>query len=481
MPPNLERPLGNRSTPPHPLRGLLVKVGAFTAGALLLAVLVSRVDLTHDLSRLHVAVLSGDPQGHYHAIVTRTAELARERRGTVTEVASAGSVENVQRLRAAAAKSCEVQFALVQDGTDLGDAHDAGTARGTLGPLAVYGRFARREAVLFLGKDADRLHAFADLQGMRIGVGPAGSGTEHIARQIFTLPDFAGLGVSLTTHPLDEQVAMLAAGSLDLGVFVMQDDAPLVVDAIVVRGLQIASFAHTAGIAKRLPHLQAGHVYAGIYDAVRGIPSIDKDVLRVETLLLGNGCAGRTQTVDLLGVLAQQFPDFVRHNKDTENTTPLPTAPVAKEFFDSGGPQLADEYVPWLVDVMPPANWAYVVMGVSLLFNAMGAGHRFRLWRIDASRVHLEERLVALFGAGVTLGDIQAMGSTADAKSGDGAVREGVRALVVDFEELAARSRRQSLSMLVPMGQEMAYRYQEGVIYESLTVLRGFLRNGAGA
>ncbi|HEY6463690.1 MAG TPA: hypothetical protein VIY73_26155, partial [Polyangiaceae bacterium] len=71
MPPNLERPLGNRSTPPHPLRGLLLKVGAFTAGALLLAVLLSRVDLTHDLARMHVTVLSGDPQGNYHAIVAR--------------------------------------------------------------------------------------------------------------------------------------------------------------------------------------------------------------------------------------------------------------------------------------------------------------------------------------------------------------------------------------------------------------------------
>jgi hypothetical protein len=30
--------------------------------------------------------------------------------------------------------------------------------------------------------------------------------------------------------------------------------------------------------------------------------------------------------------------------------------------------------------------------------------------------------------------------------------------------------------MLVPMGQEMAYRYQEGVIYETLAVLRDFRR-----
>ncbi len=471
--PNLQRPLGARSARPVPVRGALVKVAAVLGAVLLLAALVSRIDLTHDLSRLHVSVLSGDPQGNYHAVVARMAQLAAERRGSVTEVPSAGSVENVRRLQASS-RTCDVQFALVQEGTEPA-ADDAGKA----GSLAVYGRFARREAVLFLGRDADRVRDFAELRGQRVGIGPAGSGTEQIARRIFELPDLARAGAVLSTHPLEEQVAMLADGQLDLGVFVMQDDAPLVLDAVVHRGLQIASFAHLPGLAKRL-RLRTGHVDAGVYDAVRVLPPVDKDVLRVETLLVGNGCAGRTQAADLLTVVAREFPDFVRHNKDTENTTSLPTAAVAQEFFEAGGPQLADLYVPWLVDVMPPANWAYVVMGVSILFNAMGAGHRFRLWRIDAARVRLEERLVGLFHEPVTLGDIQAMPATGDARCRDAAVVGGVRGLVAEFEALATRSRRQSLSVLVPMGQEMAYRYQEGVIYETLAVLRAFLR-GADA
>ena len=45
------------------------------------------------------------------------------------------------------------------------------------------------------------------------------------------------------------------------------------------------------------------------------------------------------------------------------------------------------------------------------------------------------------------------------------------------MERLSAlfeRSRRQSLSMLVPMGQEMAYRYQEGLMIDLLHALRSF-------
>ena len=72
-----------------------------------------------------------------------------------------------------------------------------------------------------------------------------------------------------------------------------------------------------------------------------------------------------------------------------------------------------------------------------------------------------------------TLGDIQRTGP--DKAKTTPETLEAIEQLIRGLEELAARSRRQSLSMLVPMGQEMAYRYQEGVIYETIAVLRDFL------
>ncbi len=56
-----------------------------------------------------------------------------------------------------------------------------------------------------------------------------------------------------------------------------------------------------------------------------------------------------------------------------------------------------------------------------------------------------------------------------------------MQSLIAKLERLAARSRRQSLSMLVPMGQEMAYRYQEEIIYQTMAVLRDFVRRAEGA
>jgi hypothetical protein len=54
------------------------------------------------------------------------------------------------------------------------------------------------------------------------------------------------------------------------------------------------------------------------------------------------------------------------------------------------------------------------------------------------------------------------------------APRAEVDRVIAALESLATRSRKLSLSVLVPMGGEMAYRYQEGLVHETLAVLRAF-------
>jgi TRAP-type uncharacterized transport system substrate-binding protein len=463
VPTPLDRPLASNAR--HSTRIALGRFGLVVLVIGAVALLISRIDFRHDMSRMHVRVLSGAPVGSYHASVDRLSQAATQHRGTLENVASAGSAENVTRL-AGAEHGCDVQFALAQDGT-------------TWPPgLQLIGRFSKPESVLFLGRKGDGITTFADLRGLRIGIGPAGSGTDVVARQIFALPELAELRVTLSNHATEDQLGMALRGELDLAVVVIDADAPLVEDWVGHRGLQIASFATAHAVARRLPHIKTGTIGAGNYDAVQGVPSTDRTVMRIETLLVGNGCAGRVATVDLLTLVSSEHPEFLRHNKDTPNTTGLPLAPSAADYFTNGGPQMADEFVPWLVDVMPPANWAYVVMAVSLLFNAMGAGHRFRLWRIDAARVKLEGDLGRFFPPSTTLGDIQRTGP--DEAQTKPETLEAIKELIRGLEELAARSRRYSLSMLVPMGQEMAYRYQEGVIYETIAVLREFLTRCKG-
>jgi TRAP-type uncharacterized transport system substrate-binding protein len=441
-------------------RGQPARVAVVLLAIALLAVAAARADLRPSLGHVHVHLLSGPPEGNYHALAAEVAAAAARKHGVVDNVTSDGSLDNITKL-AAAAGSCEVEAALVQAGLPFPQKPE----------LTVIARLAKAESLFLLGKQADSITEFAQLSRLRIGVGPEGSGTARVMRQIFDSRDFAALGVVLSYHPLVEQVDLAAKGELDLAAFVIDEDAALVQNAVRDRGLQIAGFPHADVVARQFRFLRKGRIGAGEYDAVRMLPPVDKEVLRVDTLVIGNGCARRSQVMGLCAALADVFPDLPRHNRETPNTTGLEVAPAAAAYWASG-PELLDQYLPRVSDVMPPSNWLHLVMAVSILFNVMGVANRFLLWRIDAARVAAEHDIAHCFGEVATLGDIARLTPRGELLSDR--IGAEVDRVVAELEALAQRSRKQSLSVLVPMGGEMVYRYQEALIHEALSVLRAF-------
>lgn len=444
---------------PGRLRAARVALPLVLVGALV--TLGATLDLRPSLSHLDATVLSGAEQGNYFAIVKKLSGAAAARRGLITGVATAGSGDNIARL-AAARDSCEAQIALVQA--------DVTVPEGA--PIELYARFAKAESIFFLGKDADRISDFAALRGRRIALGPEKSGSAELVQRVFGQSDLASLGVRFSHHPLPEQLDAAQRGEVDLAAIVIDEDAALVESAVRDRGLQIAHFPNADVVARRFPFLRHGRIGAGQYDAVRMLPPSDRRVLRVDTLLVGNGCASRSQVIGVLRAVTEVFPDLVHHNREAPPIPGIPLASAAKSYFDNGGPELLDEHLPRVADVMPLSNWVQVVMAVSVLFNVMGLANRFVLWRIDAGRVKAEQQIARSFGPSTTLGDIAR--SEPEGPLLRPEVKTEMDRVITRLEELAARSRKYSLSVLCPMGGEMAYRYQESLIHEALAVLRAF-------
>jgi hypothetical protein len=122
----------------------------------------------------------------------------------------------------------------------------------------------------------------------------------------------------------------------------------------------------------------------------------DQAGLQVDTLVVGNGCASHSVTQGLMMAIAEVFPTFVRHNRETANVTGVPLSKAARSYFNDEGPDLVGEYVPWVVDIMPTATWVQLILGMSILFGAMAVWHRFRLWRVDVARVNIERDIPTL-------------------------------------------------------------------------------------
>ena len=459
------------SIPPGIWRGkALLRLLLLLVAAAAVAAFASRFGVSHDYTYLHASLLSGVSGGHYHTLATSLAARAQRKHGSLAVVSTQGSVENITRLTQAG-RGCAPAFALVQDGIPV--PADAG--------LEMLGRLPEPESLLLLGRHNHTFLTFTNLHDASIGIGPEGSGTAYLVRQLFEDPDLRGLGVRLSNHDLEDQARLVGEGKLDLTAFVMQEDAELIRTVINEYDLDIATFQDLEGLVARHPWLALGHIPAGRYDLVRSTPAADKPVIRVETLVVANPCARRAERIALLMLLSAELPGFVQANppKYSYSATALPLATEARQYFIKGEPELADMYFPWLVDLMSPAYWVYLVMAATILFNALKGFSRFRLWRIDAMRERLEKQLKELTDPELTHAQIRAFpGGDLLTRPCACAAARNIRDQLV---QLRARCQRYASSIVTPMGDEMFYRYQESLIDKATTTLALLLRGSANA
>jgi uncharacterized protein len=433
--------------------------------AALVAAFAAHFGIARDYGYLRASVLTGVAGGYYHTLATRLADRAKRGHGSLSVIPTAGSIENVSRLTSGQAR-CTEMFALIQDGTPV-----SADAR-----LELLGRLPEPESLLLLGRPGNAFHTFADLRGASIGVGPRGSGTAYLMHQLFQDSDLRQLDIQLSHHELPEQARLVALGKLDLAAVVMQEDAEFLHNVIRQDGLDIVAPADLQGLIARYPWLSLGRIPAGRYDLVRPIPAADKQVARLSTLVVASPCARRADRIALLVLLGAELPGFVRANppSSTGAATVLPLTRESQQSFLNGEPNIADRYFPWLVNVLSPAYWVYLVMAVTVLFNAMTFFSRFCLWRIDAAREKLEVALKELINPRLTHAQMRAV--PADHMMAAPEQRAAAQDILDRLVELRGRCQRQVSSIVTPLGDEMYYRYQQFLIDEATTTLAALLQ-----
>ena len=439
------------------VKSFLLRFGLVFGFIFLAALAFKTIEFKANMSFLDVAVLSGSSVGNYHALIEGLAYEAAKEKGKIINIPSKGSVENIKRL-VVAQTLCRTHFALVQDGANWE------MEKG----LALIGRVGKPESVLFLGREANNITLFSDLYGARIGIGPDGSGTALLARQILSSPPFQDLNLNLVNMDIREQMAQLVTKELALGVFVMQEDTKLLLTAINEKGLQLANFKYMEALAHSFPFLYAGTIAPGQYNPVKILPPTERKVLKLDTLLIGNRCVSHSQMIAVMTLLRKRFPDFISRNRLAQTRYAISMAPPARSFLDNNGGSLADTHVPWLVDFMPASNWVYAVMILSLFYNAIVFLNNFRLSSIDSNRVAVERCIYDLFGRYLMPDEIARFGIPVDMDFSMNRLNE----LSLLLEKQRFLCRRQSLSVLVPMGTEIGFRDQETLIEGMLGALK---------
>jgi TRAP-type uncharacterized transport system substrate-binding protein len=440
-----------------------IAVLAVAAGILYLTV-------SGDYTFLRASVYTGAPTGQYHATGDRLAARALKKNGHLSVVTTAGSIENIMRL-VGQNGGCVPAFAFVQDGLPV--PANAG--------LQTLGRLPQPESLLLFARRERAINTFNDLKGASIGIGPDGSGTDYLMRQLLENSDLKALNLRPSNHDLEIQAELVRNGQLDLAAFVMNENAALIRTITNKYDLEIVAPGDIEGLVARDKWLRLGRIPAGFYDVSRPIPATDRLVGQVDTLVMTNACVRRAERLAFLTLLSEEFPNFVRNNPPpaAKSQDQAPLSDEARQFFTNGQPELADRYFPWLVNLMSPAYWIYLAMAVTILFNTLSAYSRFRLSRIDANRELLQSRLKALVGLGSTPEHIRTLPPKAIIETSQD--RKTAEDLMRDLEALRVRCQAQARSMVTPMGNEMYYRYQESMIKDAQAMLAALLQRSNGS
>ncbi|OQK18532.1 hypothetical protein AU255_12170 [Methyloprofundus sedimenti] len=433
-----------------------VRMAFITLMLLIFGLIFIMIELNPNLDHMRVSILSGPKDSYFHQMGEQLVSDAKKYQGKLVNVATEGSHDNLQQLRVAAAKG-GVRFALMPDGIDYPDT----------GKFQLVARIPRPLTFFVIGRNANRYQYLADLKNAHIGIGPKDSGNALIAKYLLEDKDLEELNFRLSYFDPKEQLEQLQMGNIDAAIFLTSMDDPLIKEALRSK-LEIISFANPEAIIKRKPAFKIEKIYVGQFDHVSLLPEKNKTVFTVESLLVANKGASRTDIVVLLTLLSREFPEFIEYNRQQPKNMELPYARDLRTFIDNGGPTLLDEYAPALVSLMPPANMFHYVLVVSLLMNVLGIWNRFRLWQIDKTRAELELQIVQYFGANLSLAEIRNL----DTWRMDGANLEKINELIERYQRLLQCCKGYTSSLVTPMGMENIYRYHEELISEQLSALK---------
>jgi TRAP transporter TAXI family solute receptor len=299
-----------------------------------------------------LSITTAGTDGAYYLHAQRYAERFAAHGITLDIQPSAGSQENLERLRQAANPS---DLAFMQGGFGyLGSSlerRDRSRVETLVNvdvePVWVFTR----------GREIDSLN---QLQGLRVAIGPEGSGTRKVALKLLEQARIDARDLTLSPLTSSPAVQALRQNAVDVVFIVAAPESFVVQNMLILPGIHLANIRKSAAITERNPYLESRLLAQGTLDA--RIPPRDITLLTTTASLVAR--EGLHPALKRLAIAvamdvhaggglfhrAGDFPSLRRID--------FPTAPQARETLTHG--------LPWLERLLP-FWWAQVVERVLLI------------------------------------------------------------------------------------------------------------------
>lgn len=291
-----------------------------------------------------LSIATASPDGAYYLHAQRYAEVFSAHGVTLDIQMSAGSQQNLEMLRSADRLT---DLAFVQGGFGYLGASSTTRDRSqieTLSNLDV-------EPVWLFSRHHD-IESLSQLQGLRVAIGPQGSGSRNVALKLLDQARVPVGDIKLSALTANAAVNSLRQGTVDVVLLVAGADSHVVQNMLSVPGIKLANLSKSSAITERNPYLESRLLPQGSLDT--NIPPRDIALLTTSASLLAHedlhpalkrlSIAVATQVHSGSGIFhrARDFPrsDELIFQQVLERVTPCCTGlPHLNARFHSGGPR----------------------------------------------------------------------------------------------------------------------------------------------
>lgn len=286
---------------------------------------------------------TGATGGAYHLFAERYRDALARDGITIELKPSAGSSENLARLRD---PNSGVDAALIQSGIA---GSDATAGLHSLG--SVY-----YEPLWIFYRGTTTLTLLNQLRGKRIAVGAQGSGTKALALQLLTAVALDDASTTLEAIGGGAAADALAAGKVDAVFVVGAPDAPIVQRLVKTEGIRLLSLANAEAFSRRFPHLTALTLPKGVVDLAAPLPKEDVVLLAATASLVVREDFHPALAFLLLNAATEVHAGSGILHKHKEfpsaRESEFPLSDQAERYYKSGPPFLR-RYLPfWLANLL---------------------------------------------------------------------------------------------------------------------------------
>lgn len=296
---------------------------------------------------------AGRADGAYYAWAKKYEARFAEEGVKLRVLESEGAGQNLARLRGLQQPVADLAFmqgGLGSPGTDRDAPVRVRTiARVDIEPLWIFAR-------------SPNIDALQQLQGLRVSLGPASSGTRKVAlamlEQVRLSPkDFTDseLGGMAAAEALQQ-------GTIDAAVMILAPQSPVIAKLLRSPGVHLVHLKRTAALTDRLPYLQTRLLPQGALDTQGRLPARDLTVLTTSASLVARAdlhpalqrlAAQAAQEIHSGGGVFHRPGDFPSLKR-----IEFPASPEARQVLVHG--------LPWLEENLP-FRWAQVALRVLLI------------------------------------------------------------------------------------------------------------------